>query len=205
MVLSALLYTNKPLLAEGKERELSQIIKGINDQYAQRRCISLEYLIASCATLSESEKLVKVNNFFNQIPYQSDRRNWGVEDYWAAPLETLIKGKADCEDYAIGKFCTLIKMGIPQDRLFLTYVRLKDRVAPHFVVTYYESKTALPRVLDNLKAEILPACPEEGFEMVYRFNLKEFISCTSNKEYSRPLESVKFEKWRELYKRLSLI
>jgi predicted transglutaminase-like cysteine proteinase len=31
----------------------------------------------------------RVNGFFNQVPYFSDLEHWGVDDYWATPVEML--------------------------------------------------------------------------------------------------------------------
>jgi predicted transglutaminase-like cysteine proteinase len=201
-----LIFLQKTAQAADAEREsLPQLIAGINDKYAQKRCNSLECLIVSCGPLCEDEKLKRVNDFFNQIPYESDIRNWGVDDYWAAPLETLIKGRGDCEDYAIAKFCTLVKLGIPQEKIYLTYVKIAERKEPHFVVTYYESDEAVPRVLDNRKHEILTVQPGNVFEIVYRFNLKEFISHRGTQQMRQPLETVRFRKWKELSRRLRLI
>ena len=191
--------------ADPKMSNLPQLIKGLNDQYAQKRCDSLECLIASCGPLCEDEKLKRVNDFFNQIPYEADIRNWGVDDYWAAPLETLIKGRGDCEDYAIAKFCTLVKLGIPQEKLYLTYVRIPERKEPHFVVTYYESDEAVPRVLDNRRYEIVPVPSGNAFEIVYRFNFKEFITHRGTRMIRQPLEEVRFSKWQDLSRRLRLI
>ena len=47
-------------------------------------------------------RLQKVNDFFNRkLAYLEDQEIWGVPDYWATPMESLSKAKADCEDYVI--------------------------------------------------------------------------------------------------------
>jgi predicted transglutaminase-like cysteine proteinase len=47
------------------------------------------------------------------------------EDYWSTPREFLISGRGDCEDYAIIKYFTLIKLGFDERKLFLTSVKEK--------------------------------------------------------------------------------
>lgn len=37
----------------------------------------------------------------NYISYKLDQDNYGKNDYWASPKETLNRGCGDCEDYAI--------------------------------------------------------------------------------------------------------
>lgn len=45
----------------------------------------------------------------------SDERQWGVEDHWSDPFETLLSNRGDCEDYAILKYAALLEAGIPKD------------------------------------------------------------------------------------------
>ncbi len=42
----------------------------------------------------------------------SDRAQWGVEDHWSSPFETLQTGRGDCEDYAIVKYLALLQAGL---------------------------------------------------------------------------------------------
>lgn len=184
-------------------KALPQIIEGINDRYAQKRCGSLGELIEQNRGLDDMAKLVCVNNFFNQIPYQSDIAIWGEKDYWAAPLETIMKGRADCEDYAIAKFYTLVQMGVPQEKLFLTYIKRHGEREPHFILTYYESENAVPLILDNRNIDIVPAMFGDSFEPAYRFNLKDFVAYQEGREHRRvPMDQMKFRKWDELTQRM---
>ena len=205
MIVSALLFTQKPLAAVEPASLLPQVIDGLNDRYAQKRCRSLERLLAESKSMDEAAKLVCVNDFFNRIPYQSDIAAWGKNDYWAAPLETLIKGRADCEDYAIAKFYTLIRMGVPQEKLYLTYVKLPKTGEAHFILTYYASEDAVPLVLDNRNLKISPARFGERFEPVYRFNLNAFVAYHGGKARSLPMEGMKFRKWQDLKQRMHML
>jgi predicted transglutaminase-like cysteine proteinase len=45
----------------------------------------------------------------------SDDSQWGVEDRWSAPFETLQSGRGDCEDYAIVKYLALLEAGLSED------------------------------------------------------------------------------------------
>jgi predicted transglutaminase-like cysteine proteinase len=112
----------------------------------------------------------RVNGFFNKVPYFSDLEHWGVDDYWATPVEMLGSFGADCEDYSIAKFLSLRELGIPLDRLRITYVRMLNRGESHMVLAYYPTPDADPLILDNLVREIKPASQRPDLEPVYSFN-----------------------------------
>lgn len=118
----------------------------------------------------EQEKLKIVNEFFNKLKFVDDQRLWRVEDYWATPLEFLAKNGGDCEDFAIAKYFTLLALGIPEERLRLTYVKALDINQSHMVLTYYATPRDSPLVLDNLNPQILPATERPDLQPVYSFN-----------------------------------
>ena len=119
---------------------------------------------------AESLTLRKMNDFFNQIPYYNDSVHWGKEDYWATPVEALSSFGADCEDYSIAKYLSLKELGIPIERLRITYVRAKDLGESHMVLAYYPTPEAEPLILDNLTRELKPASQRPDLEPVYSFN-----------------------------------
>ncbi len=119
---------------------------------------------------AESLTLRKTNEFFNQVPYYNDSVHWGREDYWATPVETLSSFGADCEDYSIAKYLSLKELGIPIERLRITYVRAKDIGESHMVLAYYPRPDADPLILDNLIGEVKPASQRPDLEPVYSFN-----------------------------------
>lgn len=120
--------------------------------------------------LEAPQLLLRSNDFFNQIPYMTDARHWGVDDYWATPVESLGSLGADCEDYAIAKYLTLKELGIPIDRLRITYVRALRLNEAHMVLAYYPTPDADPLILDNLNPVIRPASQRTDLEPVYSFN-----------------------------------
>lgn len=118
----------------------------------------------------EREKLEKVNQFFNQLAFVSDMDHWGVEDYWATPVEMLATNGGDCEDFSIAKYFTLVEMGVPLSRLKITYVKALSLNQAHMVLTYYPTPGSTPLVLDNLIPEIKSASERRDLVPVYSFN-----------------------------------
>jgi len=53
------------------------------------------------------------------IEYKSDEEQWGVEEYWQTPEETLSLHSGDCEDFAI-LLCTLLRAyGIGEEQIYV--------------------------------------------------------------------------------------
>lgn len=86
------------------------------------------------------------NNKVNNSPYVLDMINWGKQDFWASPLQFLIKD-GDCEDYAIAKYMLLKNAGFPADRMRLVVVQDENLGILHSVlaVDYNERNY----ILDN--------------------------------------------------------
>lgn len=121
-------------------------------------------------TKAESLTLRKINTFINQIPYYSDITHWRKEDYWATPVEMLASYGGDCEDYSIAKYLSLKELGIPIERLRITYVRAKNLNESHMVLAYYPTPDSEPLIMDNLIPELRPASQRPDLEPVYSFN-----------------------------------
>lgn len=138
---------------------------------ARQRIETWEDLIEQGADISEMEKLQRVNDFFNQnTAFIDDSILWQKSDYWATPMEFLLKGAGDCEDYSIAKYFTLLEMGIDDNKMRITYVKSLSFNQAHMVLTYYESPQAIPLVLDNLDTLIKPASERNDLSPVYSFN-----------------------------------
>ncbi|MWV14282.1 hypothetical protein F3I62_19445 [Pseudomonas sp. R-28-1W-6] len=157
-------------------------------------------LIQSSGKLPEREKLAVVNRFFNrQFRFTDDIRSWRQEDYWATPLEALMKGAGDCEDYSIAKYFTLRRLGIPSEKLRITYVKALQYNQAHMVLTYYASPSAEPLVLDNLIGEIRPASQRRDLLPVYAFNAEGLYLPGATGKKS---DSKKLSRWQDLLKKM---
>jgi predicted transglutaminase-like cysteine proteinase len=140
---------------------------------SRKRLTDWVNLIDASKQKTEQEKLTLVNDFFDQLLFVSDLDHWGVQDYWATPFEMVGSGGGDCEDYAIGKYFTLLALGVSSDKLKITYVKATGhglQNAAHMVLAYYASPPAMPVILDNLDPEIKPADQRPDLVPVYSFN-----------------------------------
>ena len=150
-----------------------ETLNSIEKQYgkeARRHLISWQNLIKNDTSTTEQEKISKVNHFFNQMQFVSDETHWGVEDYWATPIEFLSSGMGDCEDFSLSKYFTLLAMGISEKKLNLTYVKALNLNQHHMVLTYFSMPGVEPLVLDNLTDAVLPASERPDLLPIYSFN-----------------------------------
>lgn len=138
---------------------------------AVKRLHAWETLVNDNQQKPDLVKLRLVNDFFNKnIPYKADEDAWKKRDYWATPLEFIVNFAGDCEDFAIAKYYSLKKMGIPISKMRLTYARATDINQAHMVLTYYEKSSEEPFILDNLKPLILYASERPELVPIYSFN-----------------------------------
>lgn len=141
-----------------------------------------------------------VNSFFNQVPYYTDMKHWGMLDYWATPSEMLGSIGGDCEDYSIGKYLSLKQIGVPIDKLRITYVRALRLGEAHMVLAYYPTPDADPLILDNLINDIRPASQRVDLEPVYSFN-DDDLWLTGGVSSKGGASNVRL--WRDLLERLA--
>ena len=94
-------------------------------------------------------RLGEVNRAVNlSIRATSDWSQYGVDDFWSAPLATIEKGAGDCEDYAILKYLALREAGVSPDDLRVLIVSYPRRRTIHAVLAVHLDEEWL--LLDNL-------------------------------------------------------
>jgi predicted transglutaminase-like cysteine proteinase len=167
-------------------------------------------LIDGSGALDERAKLEAVNTFFNRhVTYEEDSVVWGQTDYWATPLETLGRGLGDCEDYSIAKYVSLGLLGVPIERLRITYVRAQIGVpgsgvsVAHMVLAYYETPDAEPLVLDNLVGELRPASRRPDLRPVFGFNSQGLWVAGQSSGPALADPTARLSRWRDLLSRMS--
>lgn len=164
-----------------------------------QRAQVLVQLIGEAAAQDEESRLKAINGFFNRsVQYRDDREVWGQVDYWASPLETLGRGQADCEDYAIAKYFSLLASGVPGVKMRLVYVRaqLAGSIQAHMVLAYYPQPDAEPLILDNLITDIRPASRRPDLAPVFSFNAEGLWQGVAGASAGDPV--ARLSRWREV-------
>lgn len=170
--------------------------------YGKQRLQEWAALVEQGGKMSEEEQLRAVNAFFNRsLLFIDDERNWRQVDYWATPVEALVRGAGDCEDYAIAKYLTLRRLGIDNQKLRITYVKALELNQAHMVLTWYATPTSDPLVLDNLTIEIRPASQRRDLLPVYAFNA-EGLWLPGPGGGRRSGDSKNLSRWQDLLKKM---
>ena len=166
----AILFTTNALaLFHFSEQKLLRI----KEQYGMSAFNKMKSLLAIVNDEQHSpidDQLYEINNFFNEIPYYTDKEHWGQSDYWATPVEMLGTNGGDCEDYVIAKYFSLRALGVPDSKMRMMFVTALRQNQAHMVLAYYPEPNAIPLILDNINPRILPANKRPDLRPVYSFN-----------------------------------
>ena len=160
------LHFDRALVVQHAERKYGRIGVARLEQW-------LTVLDRGAGIVDPRARLATVNDFWNRhIQEGEDRDIWKQEDYWATPLETLARGRGDCEDFVIGKYFSLVHLGVEPEKLRLIYVRAQvgGKSVAHMVLGYYERPDSEPLILDNLRHSIRPASERRDLTPVFSFN-----------------------------------
>lgn len=154
--------------------------------------------------LPEAEKLRRLNDFFNRnIAFDEDLTIWNQSDYWATPLETIGRGRGDCEDFSIVKYYSLRLAGVPVSKMRLIYVKARQGSSQraHMVLAYYASPSAEPLVLDNLDPAIKPASKRPDLVPVFSFNSQGIYAGIAGNAAASTGGTGKLSRWEDLMQR----
>jgi len=180
--------------------EMLTRLKNDYSEQAQRRGLALNKLLDQLQDKDVDTQLREVNRFFNQFQYREDIDLFGQPDYWQTPEEFLGLQQGDCEDFVIAKYFSLRKLGVPDNRLYLTYVKALEKKVAHMVLSYFETPSSIPRILDNYNPYILRANKRKDLLPIYSFNAKSLFlnNASAGLGKALPTDKIKNSKWKKL-------
>ncbi len=203
IVVTTLVLANVPV-----HLSIQQLIK-IEKKYgpkAKQRVLLWDQMLQSAKGKNTLEKLKIVNDFFNKVPYKRDIDHWKVKDYWASPFEFLGTGAGDCEDYAIAKYFALRELGVPDESLKITYVKLARKGTryeeAHMVLNYYHKPNQPPVVLDNINKRLMLATNRTDLTPVYSFNAVGLWKAQNKGKEEVNMGSNNLKNWKSMMERI---
>lgn len=182
--------------------EVEQKYKEKYGEKSHNRLLAWDKMITSANKSEIFEKLKIVNDFFNTIKYMTDIKHWQENDYWATPIEFTGTAAGDCEDYAIAKYFTLLKVGVEESKLRIAYVKLleknTDYEQAHMVLLYYHNPNSSPVVLDNVIKKLQLSSSRDDLSLVYSFNANGLWEAKNKGKDERFVGANKLAKWKDL-------
>jgi len=182
------------------------IVKKKYGQKAYSRLLAWDKMLKKSKNAKTLKKLKFVNDFFNKIKYKTDIKHWQKNDYWATPLEFTGTAAGDCEDYAIAKYFALLKVGIPEQKLRIAYVKLLRKRTKfeesHMVLSYYHKANSTPIILDNVNKRLKLVSKRKDLKLVYSFNANGLYKSKKIGQKQKKVSTNKMYKWKNLVDKL---
>lgn len=175
-------------------------LKKIDNKISKNRISDYIKTIKNFENLPKEKQLIKVNSYLNQLLPQYDSQEDVSVDYWKTPKEFLTSGFGDCEDYAIIKYFTLVKLGFNENSLYLTVVKDKFSQNFHMVLSYFNQSENSVLILDNLSFRILSI--EKRDDLTYKKFINKNGIFILNKEKKLIKQSKKHKKMQDLLMRI---
>ncbi|HEV8015397.1 MAG TPA: transglutaminase-like cysteine peptidase [Stellaceae bacterium] len=107
------------------------------------------------------------NDAMNRHPYVPTMQNWHRSMYWETAFEFLRRG-GQCQDYAIAKYLLLRAAGVPAELMRMVVLRDAAIGLDHAILAVYVDGE--PLLLDNLRADIVPAAGVGYYHPYYSIN-----------------------------------
>ncbi len=112
----------------------------------------------------------------------------------------MTTGSGDCEDYAIIKYYTLLKLGFAKDKLFITLAYDKYSKRDHMVLSYFIEKNKPPLILDSLSYEVLKLDKRADLRVTAFINTNGVYRLSKKSKLRKTRQTSK--KFKELLKRI---
>ncbi len=183
-----------------------KIVEALKQSYGERaakRGNAWLNLMVPDTNALENDNLEKVNRFFNTFHFIDDIKLWGVNNYWATPVEFIGVNGGDCEDYSIAKYFTLLELGVADEKMRITMVKAVHLNQYHMVLAYYDTPASIPLILDNIDGVIKPANERNDLIPVFSFNASQLWL---NKERGQSVlsgNSSRLKRWQDLRQRIN--
>ena len=165
--------------ALAEDLHMSQaMLQEMKNEYGKKstdKLRSWQKLINSATPAADIEKLQLTNEFINRNQLMHSQGYQDNSNYRATPLEFLVLGSGDSEDFSVAKYITLRKMGVEGSKLRLTYSQSIDDDSYQMILAYYQFPDQEPLLLDNVTNQIRPASASADIRPLYSFRSKDIL------------------------------
>lgn len=126
-----------------------------------------------------------VNRYVNaRVRFVDDSVQFGSPDRWLAASETLVRGRGDCEDFAIAKRAMLRAAGFADRDLYLVVLKDLSRRSDHAVLVVRVAGRFL--VLDNGTDRIVDSASVRDYRPILTFTENSVFTHGYRREVTPP-------------------
>lgn len=127
-----------------------------------------------------------VNRYVNaRVRFVDDSVQFGSPDRWLAASETLVRGRGDCEDFAIAKRAMLRAAGFADRDLYLVVLKDLSRRSDHAVLVVRVAGRFL--VLDNGTDRIVDSASVQDYRPILTFTENSVYTHGYRREVTPPM------------------
>lgn len=121
-----------------------------------------DHILETVGDCSDSDKAAAALNFVQtSIRYVSDNANYGCDEFWALPVETLYLHSGDCEDQAVLLCSILCAMGLNSVLLdYPTHIAVGVYVGDSDEYLFCEATSSVPTKLGWMLSKLENLTPE---------------------------------------------
>ena len=142
---------------QAKEFTTKKEIKKLQKEFGGRsgeRFSNWNILMKENKSVNKLLQARNIDKYFNQYRYRIDYKvdaegKKYKSDFFRGFTEFIGKNGGDCDDYAIVKYFSLIKLGVPEDKLEIWIGAYKSNKINHAVLAYYVEGRKDPLILDS--------------------------------------------------------
>jgi len=118
-----------------------------------------------------TSRLRAINQRVNRLlSYSTDMQLWHETDYWETPAESVARGAADCEGYAILKMYLAKEAGISLDQMAVLVGTLGNARTPHAILGANVGRIVV--TLDNKNGAIVALNDRSDFTPIYSIGVR---------------------------------
>lgn len=166
------------------KKEIKQLQKDYGGRSGERLS-NWNNLMKSVRNKPAKVKARKINSYFNQYRYKydttvEDGKVLRKGDYWRTFKNFVGQLGGDCDDYALAKYHSLVKLGVPKNKLQLWLGSYRSKKLNHMVLAYYVDNSRDPLILDNNTRTPIKYSKRTNFKPWFYINEKGYGAFKQN-------------------------
>lgn len=206
LIILTLFFTISQIQA--KEYVTKKEIKKLQKEFGGRageRFSNWNTVMKKSKNANKSLQARNIDKYFNQYRYRIDYKvdaegKKYKSDFFRSFSNFVGKNGGDCDDYAIAKYFSLIKLGVPENKLEIWIGGYKSKKINHAVLAYYVNGRKDPLILDSNTRWAVKFSKRNNFKpWVYASKSKSGVFKKTLKKYNKYNKLHSYEEYADYF------